>query len=171
MLIVVDSVVCHSKLLILSMTGKKNIPWEFFDFLLFLMDYIANNFTQFCPALGNIIFFSLLDAQHPPGPFHPPFPDLFHFWNIFTCSELPVLTLSLLQHTGGTYSPVPDPNVWHGVPSLESTVYDFPQQHDSTLWLNTLRFLSALLWFMLTKNMTTIFTYLEPHQNKSSLFF
>lgn len=109
MLIVEDSVVCHSKLLIWVWLGKKKkVPWEFFDFLLFWMDYVANNFTQFCPVLGNIIFSSLLDAQPPPGPFHPPFltslvfetffsmhwaprvsalPVAAHWWNVQSCSR------------------------------------------------------------------------------------
>ena len=168
MLITVNSVVCHSKWLILSMM-EKIVPQEFFALLLFWMSCIGNNFTQCCPRLTDTIVSSFLDAQHPPGTFHPP-ALTFSFESFSACTELPVLVLSLLQYTGGTYSPVPDTNVWHSVPSLESTVYDFPQQHDRVLWLNTFRFLSALLQFMLTKKKTFKFTYLEPHWYESSLF-
>lgn len=97
------------------------------------MDCIGNYFTLCCPRLGDIILSFFLDAQHPPGTFHPHALTSSFLKGFSTCTELPVLILSLLQHTGGTYSPVPDTNVWHSVPSLESTVYDFPEQHDSAL--------------------------------------
>lgn len=144
MLMVVKSVVCHSKRLILTMIEEKlsfgnSLPSFFSEWIV-----QENNFTQCCPRLGDIILSSFLDAEHPlalSNPLSWP-PSVLKCFS--ACTGIPVLILSLMQHTGGTYSPVPDTHVWHSVPSLELTVYDFPQQHNSAQWLNTFRFLSVL---------------------------
>lgn len=106
MLMVVNSVVCHSKLLILTMIEEKlsfgnSLPSFFSEWIV-----QENNFTQCCLRLGDIILSSFLDAEHPPGTFQlavltsfgfemffclywtpcvNTLPDAAHWWNVQSC--------------------------------------------------------------------------------------